>query len=112
MGCSNTVWPHRPDIVAIEKKEKVCKIIDIAVPGDSIIDDRGAQKVFLKYQDLEREFRRLWDMRKVLVIPVVVGVLGCVTKDLGKWIDRLGITVSTAFLQKTTLLGIGYWREC
>ena len=37
----------------------------------------------------------------MLVIPVVVGVLGCVTKDLGKWIDRLGITVSTAFLQKT-----------
>ena len=35
-------------------------------------------------------------MRKVLVIPVVVGVLGCVTKDLGKWIDRLGIKVSTA----------------
>ena len=50
----------------------------------------------------------MWDMRKVFVIPVVVGVLGCVTKDLGKWIDRLGIKVSTAFLQKTTLLGIGY----
>ena len=66
------------------------------------------KKVFVKYQDLERELARLWDMRKVLVIPVVVGVLGCVTKDLGKWIDRLGIKVSTTFLQKTILLGIGY----
>ena len=66
------------------------------------------KKVFLKYQDLERELAILWDMRKVLVIPVVVGVLGCVTKDLGKWIDRLGIKVSTTFLQKTILLGIGY----
>ena len=66
------------------------------------------KKVFLKYEDLKRELARLWDMRKVLVIPVVVGVLGCVTKDLGKWIDRLGIKVSTTFLQKTILLCIGY----
>ena len=41
-------------------------------------------------------------MRKVLVIPAVVGVLGCVTKDLGKWIDRLGITVSTASAEDNT----------
>lgn len=47
---------------------------------------------------------RLLDMRKVLVIPVVAGALGFVTRKLGKWVVRLGITVSTAFLQETTLL--------
>ena len=38
-----------------------------------------------KYQDLKWEVARLWDIRKVLVIPVVVGAPGFV--KLSKWIE-------------------------
>ena len=35
-----------------------------------------------EYQDLKREIRKLWAIRRVEVIPVVVGVLGAVSKRL------------------------------
>ena len=35
-----------------------------------------------EYQDLKREIRKLWVIRRVEVIPVVVGELGAVSKRL------------------------------
>ena len=32
---------------------------------------------------------RMWKMRKVEVIPVVIGVLGTVTKHFEKWLEKL-----------------------
>ena len=43
-------------------------------------------------------------MQNVNIIPVVLGVLGSVTKKQ-KWIEKLGIRVRIGLLQKTTLLG-------
>ena len=31
---------RRPDLVVVDKKERSCKIIDIAVPGDSRIEEK------------------------------------------------------------------------
>ena len=54
--------------------------------------------------DRKHEVARLWNLRKMLVI--VVSALGSVTKNVGTWIDQLGIKVSTVFvLQKATLTG-------
>ena len=33
-----------------------------------------------KYQDLRREIARLWKLKRVEVVPVVIGALGSVTK--------------------------------
>ena len=33
------------------------------------------------YQDLKREIRRLWKLKMVEVVPVVIGALGSVTKE-------------------------------
>ena len=35
----------------------------------------------------------------------MVGALGAVSKRLDTWLDKLGITINTGLLQKTTLLG-------
>ena len=102
--CDHVIQARRPDIVVIEKEERICKLVDIAVPGDSRICDKEVEKLE-KYQDLKREVGRLWNMKKVVVVPVVIGALGCVSKDLKKWIESLDIQVNTAFLQKTALLG-------
>ena len=58
-----------------------------------------------KYQDLKREIERLWKLKMVEVVPVVIGVLGSVTKEFDGWIEKLGITNNVGVMQKTTLLG-------
>ena len=74
------------------------------VPGDSRTSDKEKEKVE-KYQDLKREVKRIWNMRSVIVVPVIVGALGSITKKLDEWVEKLDITVNIALLQKTTLLG-------
>ena len=57
-----------------------------------------------KYQDLKREIGRLWGIRHLEVVPVVVGALGVVSKRLDAWLEKLGVTIRTGLLQKTALL--------
>ena len=44
-------------------------------------------------------------MRTVQVVPIVVGSLGNVTKNLDKWLGKLNVKISISLLHKTTLLG-------
>ena len=44
-------------------------------------------------------------MRKVIVIPIILGALEIMSKDLENYIEQLGITTQLKHLQKTTLLG-------
>ena len=48
---------------------------------------------------------RMWNLQSAQVIPIIVGALGGLTRKLGDWVGKLGITLQTAFLQKTALLG-------
>ena len=57
------------------------------------------------YQDLKREIGRLWGIRHLEVVLVVVGALGVLSKRLDAWLEELGVTIRTGLLQKTTLLG-------
>ena len=59
-----------------------------------------------KYQDLKIEIGRLWKLKMVEVVPVVIGALGSVTKGFDRWIEKLGIPLNGGVMQKTTLLGI------
>ena len=40
------------------------------------------------------------------VVPIIVGSLGRVTKNLNKWLGKLVGKIGISLLQKTTLLGI------
>ena len=44
-------------------------------------------------------------VRKVEVIPVVIGTLGTVTKLFKKWIEKLDLDLTIEALQKPCLLG-------
>ena len=81
---------RRPDIVVIYKKEGVCTIVEIAVPADRRLEEKEQEKVE-KYHDLKRKIGRMWGIRKVQVVPVVIGALGSVTKRFDKWIEKLDI---------------------
>ena len=58
-----------------------------------------------KYHDFKREIGRMWGIRKVQVVPVVIGALGSVTKRFDKWIEKLEIQCNFVDMQKTALLG-------
>ena len=68
---------RRPDIVFIDKEKEVV-IIDVAIPGDERVKDKELEKVE-KYQLLKDEIAIVWHMRKVIVVPVVIGALGAVS---------------------------------
>ena len=44
-------------------------------------------------------------MRKVIVVPVVIGALGDVSANFKEYIWRIGAKVRLAVIQKTALLG-------
>ena len=99
----HVIQHRRPDIVVVEKEAKRTWVIDIAVAGDSRVDDKETEKID-KYQDLAREIRKLWKT-DVKVVPIVVGGLGTIPKKLQKHLSNLGIQISAGLLQKTALLG-------
>ena len=55
--------------------------------------------------DVTRELKRLWSLKKVEVVPVVVGALGCISKGFSGWMDTLGIKLNVGMVQKSVLLG-------
>ena len=99
----HVVEARRPDLVVADKKERSCKIIDFAVPGDSRIEEKEKDKIE-KYQELGRELQKLWNV-KVQIIPLVVGSLGAIPKQFGNRLKQIGIAVGTAQVQKRVLLG-------
>ena len=51
-----------------------------------------------------KELQKIWKV-KVKIIPLVVGSLGAIPKQFGNRLKQIGITVGTAQVQKTVLLG-------
>ena len=95
---------NRPDITVIEKKTKKCLLIDAACPFDTHIEKKEEEKCN-NYFDLKYEIARMWRMKDVEVIPVVIGALGTVTKQFEKWIQKLDLEITVEKLQKPCLLG-------
>ena len=75
---------RRPDLIIInkKKKERICKIVDFAVPVDHRIKLKEYEKKD-KYLDLARELKKLWNL-KVTNVPIVIGAFGTITKILLK----------------------------
>ena len=102
--CDRKIEARRPDIVFIDKKEREVVIIDVAIPCDDKVKDKELEKVE-KYQLLKDEIAKVWRMRKVIVIPVVIGALGAISVNFKEYMKRIGVNVKLEVIQKTALLG-------
>ena len=102
--CDNVMEARRLDLILVDKKAKSCVIINVAVPGDCRIRGKEIEKVE-KYQNLKRELKRLCSLKKVEIVPVVVGALECISKGFSGWMDTLGIKLNIGMVQKSVLLG-------
>ena len=99
----NEIQARRPDIVVVNKKERKCYITDVAVLGDVRIAEKEMEKIE-KYDELKREVERLWKV-KAKVIPIVLGALGTVTRNLSNYIKEIGVNTQIKLIQKSVLLG-------
>ena len=91
---------RRPDLIIINnnKKKRICKISDFAVPPNHRINMKESEK-----KDLARELKKLWNM-KVTIVPVVIGALGTITKGLLKGPGDLEVGGRVETIQTTALL--------
>ena len=96
----HVIEARRSDMVVVTK-ERICKIIYFAVPGDSRIEEKEKDKIE-KCQGLGRKLRKIWNV-KVKIIPLVVGCLGVIPKQFGNRLKQIGITAGTAQVQKILL---------
>ena len=83
---------RRPDLVVFDKVKKETMIIDVAIPGDARVYDKEREKIE-KYSLSKGEIARLRKMKKVIVIPIVVGALGTITTNFEKYTESLGIEI-------------------
>ena len=94
----------RPDIVLMDKDKRNVKIIDIACSFDTRVVEKEQEKI-AKYQDLKWELNRIWNCREVLVIPVVIGALGTISRSQFNWLEKITPNVHFGMIQKACLLG-------
>ena len=74
---------RRPGLIIVNKKKRTCRFVDFAVPADHRVKLKGKREI--SFLDLARKLKKLRNM-KVMMIPIVISVLGIVTKvtPLGK----------------------------
>ena len=101
--CERKIDAKRPDIVFIDKEREVV-ITGVAIPGDDRVEGKELEKLE-KYQLLKDEIAKVWRVRKVIVVPVVIGALGAVSVNFKEYMKRIGVYVRLEVIQKTALLG-------
>ena len=97
---------RKPDIVVLDKTKNTCLIVDVAIPDDHRIALKEVDKI-MNYAELKVELERIWKT-KTKIIPVVIGALGSIPKNLGKNLKELDIKHSIQVFQKTALLGTAH----
>ena len=95
---------NRPDITLEQKDTQEWTLIDIAVPPDQNIISTEEEKVD-RYQDLAFEINRIHRASKVIVIPIVTGTLGTVSRNAKSWHGKLDIPDIVGSTQLSAILG-------
>ena len=97
---------RRPDIVILQKQTNKTAIIDIACPMDHNVYQKEEEKIN-NYNELAFELEKLWKT-KTTIIPIVIGSLGTVSKNLEQNLVKLNLNkIEIHQLQKAVLLRTG-----
>ena len=81
------------------------KIVDVTIPEDEQVNEREEEKIE-EYKVLQDEIARIWSMREIIVIPVVVGALGTIPTGFEKYIVPIGIEMRVEHAKKQL-----YWGQ-
>ena len=97
------VGSNRPDIVIRDKEKRKVYIIDISCPSDVNVKSKENEKI-TKYSGLRVELSKMWNS-ECIIVPIVVGGLGCVSHDFGNYLKMVPGELSIAMCLKITVLG-------
>ena len=103
IATTRPVGANRPDIIVKDKTTKKALIIDVSCPVDTNIGKKEREKVG-KYAGLKGELQRMWGM-KAEIVPIIVGGLGAITKNLGDELTKVPGHPDRFMCQKICLLG-------
>ena len=96
------ILARKPDLIIINKKKRICETVVFVVTVDHRINLEECKKKD-KYLDLARELKKLRDM-KVMIVPIVIGALGTITKGLLKGLEDLEVGGRVETIQIIALL--------
>ena len=83
----------------IDKQAIEAKIIEIDIPGDAWVKDKELEKIE-KYQLLREEIGKTWKLKKLAVVPVMIGALGAVFDMFDKRMKKLDFTIRLIVIQE------------
>ena len=87
----------------VEKNMNKCLRIDVMCPvNNNLILKRNEN--LNNYSELQLEIARGWDKEK-LIVPITIGALTSIPKDLECNLKKLGISYNAGTLQKSVLQG-------
>jgi hypothetical protein len=94
---------NRPDVVVIDRVLKRWTMVDFSVPFDKNVVTKETEKT-RKYERLATEVTREHTVTTI-IIPIVVGAMGTVSRNLAGWLKRLGIDDVLGGLQMSAVIG-------
>ena len=92
----------KPDVVVVDRENGKWVIVEFAVPFDKNVVEKEKVKEGT-YAELADRIRREHLVR-VECVPIVVGALGAVTKDLVGWLRKLGVKDVVGCLQMSAII--------
>lgn len=81
---------NRPDIILHNMREKHAIFIDVTHPADHNINKAESEKIS-KYIPLAIEYKEMYKLNSVKIIPIVITATGLVNKNLKKYLETLGL---------------------
>ena len=94
---------NRPDVVVVDRTNKHWILVDFAVPWDKNVVRKEEEKI-TKYSPLALEVRRMHGV-STRIIPIVVGSLGVVSKNLVGYLRDLQVPDVLGGLQTSAVVG-------
>ena len=93
---------NRPDIVVYNKITKEAQIIEVGITSDIGITTTIQRKA-TKYADFANILKREWRLKKIDLIPIVMGVTGIYTHSLHRQIEKIWAHVEIDQLQSAVV---------
>jgi hypothetical protein len=87
MRTDRTIPNNKPDIIIHDNKKGTCTLIDVAIPGDSNVFKKEAEKI-LKYKDLIILIQHMWNV-KAKAILVTIRATGNTTESFRQYQDSM-----------------------
>ena len=91
------------DVGFSEDRLRLRKPLHVANPDDHNLAQKKFRKRLDNYSELRLEVARMWN-KKTVVVPIIIGALGSVPKDLQSYLKQLDIPYDLNILQHSVLL--------